>query len=139
MVHHPYVYAKLLERKMTEHGARCWLVNTGWTGGPFGVGRRISIHHTRRLLNAALSGALDGVRYRRDPVFGFEVPQACEGVPPELLEPETTWADPAEYWRRYDSLAARFVDNFKLLAAGCPPEVALAGPRRMGREVPSAV
>ena len=131
MVHHPYVYAQLLKKKMLKHGAQCWLVNTGWTGGPFGVGKRISIQHTRKLLNAALSGKLEKVGYRRDPVFSFEVPEACEGVPAEILEPANTWGNREEYYRKYDALAARFVENFKLMAAGCPRHVVEAGPRRL--------
>jgi phosphoenolpyruvate carboxykinase (ATP) len=131
MVHHPYVYADLLRRKMMQHGARCWLVNTGWTGGPFGVGKRISIRHTRALLDAALSGVLDSVPYRIDRVFGFEVPAECPGVPREILDPADTWGNRDDYDRKYDALAARFIDNFKLLAAGCPPEVVNAGPRRL--------
>jgi phosphoenolpyruvate carboxykinase (ATP) len=75
MVHHPYKYAELLKRKMERYGVTCWLVNTGWVGGPYGVGKRISIRHTRNLLNAALSGKLANVEYYRDPVFGFEVPK----------------------------------------------------------------
>ena len=131
MVHHPYVYADLLRRKMLQHGARCWLVNTGWTGGPFGVGKRISIRHTRALLNAALSGDLNNVPYRKDPIFGFEVPMECEGVPSEILEPANTWGSRTEYFKKYDALAARFIENFKLLAAGCPADVVKAGPRRL--------
>jgi phosphoenolpyruvate carboxykinase (ATP) len=131
MVHHPYVYAEMLKRKMLQHGARCWLVNTGWTGGPFGVGKRISIRHTRALLDAALHGRLDEVAYRRDPVFGFEVPEACPGVPSEILEPANTWGSRQEYDAKYDALAARYIENFKLFAAGCPPEVTAAGPRRL--------
>ena len=131
MVHHPYVYADLLKKKMLQHGARCWLVNTGWTGGPFGIGKRISIGHTRRLLNAALSGALDAVPYRKDPIFGFDVPESCDGVPPEILDPANTWGSREEYFRKYDALAARFIENFKTLAAGCPPDVAEGGPKRM--------
>ena len=131
MVHHPYVYADLLRRKALQHGAQCWLVNTGWTGGPFGVGKRISIRHTRTLLNAALSGELDHVKYRKDVIFGFDVPERCEGVPDEILDPANTWGNRDEYFKKYDALAARFIENFKLLAAGCPPEVAKAGPRRL--------
>jgi len=121
----------MLKRKMLQHGARCWLVNTGWTGGPFGVGKRISIRHTRALLDAALHGRLDEVAYRRDPVFGFEVPEACPGVPSEILEPANTWGSRQEYDAKYDALAARYIENFKLFAAGCPPEVTQAGPRRL--------
>jgi phosphoenolpyruvate carboxykinase (ATP) len=130
MVHHPYVYADLLKKKTLQHGARCWLVNTGWTGGPFGIGKRISIGHTRRLLNAALSGALETVPYRVDPIFGFEVPEACEGVPSEILDPANTWGSREEYFKKYDALAARFIENFKTLASGCPPGVAEGGPKR---------
>jgi phosphoenolpyruvate carboxykinase (ATP) len=131
MVHHPYAYADLLKKKMLQHGATCWLVNTGWTGGPFGIGKRISIGHTRKLLNAALSGALDKVPYRKDPVFGFDVPEGCEGVPSEILEPANTWGSREEYFKKYDALAARFIENFRVLADGCPPGVAEHGPKRL--------
>jgi phosphoenolpyruvate carboxykinase (ATP) len=131
MVHHPYVYADLLRRKALQYGAQCWLVNTGWTGGPFGVGKRISIRHTRALLNAALTGGLDKAQYRQDPIFGFDVPLECEGVPAEILEPANTWGNREEYYRKYDALAARFIDNFKLLEEGCPPEIVNAGPKRL--------
>jgi phosphoenolpyruvate carboxykinase (ATP) len=131
MVHHPYVYANMLKQKMQKHGARCWLVNTGWTGGPFGIGKRISIHHTRALLNAALDGRLDEVEYRTDRLFGVAVPRSCPDVPPDVLVPESTWGDKDEYWKRYDGLAARFIENFKLYKSGCPAEVAKVGPRRL--------
>ncbi len=130
MVHHPFEYADMLKQKMLHHGARCWLVNTGWVGGPFGVGKRISIRHTRALLNAALDGRLDEVEYRKDELFGFDVPTSCPGVPDEVLDPSSSWGDKDEYWRRYDGLAARYIDNFKLFEKGCPAEVRAAGPRR---------
>ena len=130
MVHQPLVYAELLRARMLRAKAACWLVNTGWTGGPFGVGKRISIRHTRALLNAALDGKLDGVAYRKDAVFGFDVPQTCEGVPAEILDPASTWPNRQEYHSRYDALAARFIANFALFASGCPREVVDAGPRR---------
>jgi phosphoenolpyruvate carboxykinase (ATP) len=132
MVHHPFEYARLLRAKMEKHGARCWLVNTGWTGGPFGVGKRISIHHTRALLNAALEGKLSDVQYRRDKLFAFEVPTSCPDVPQEILDPANTWGNKDEYWKKYDALAARYVENFKLFASGCPEEVTAAGPKRLG-------
>jgi phosphoenolpyruvate carboxykinase (ATP) len=132
MVHKPHVYAELLKAKVLKHKVSCWLVNTGWTGGPFGVGKRFSIQHTRRLLNDALSGSLHDVKFRVDPVFGFEVPLECEGVPSEVLEPSATWPSKAEYDRKYDALAARFMENFKLFAAECPAEVKAAGPKRRG-------
>lgn len=131
MVHHPYVYAEMLKSKIIKHGARVWLVNTGWTGGPFGVGKRISIQHTRTLLNDALNGKLDNVEYYEDPVFGFEVPKACPGVPSDLLNPANTWGNREEYYRKYDALAARFIENFKLMMDGCPPHIVQFGPRRI--------
>jgi phosphoenolpyruvate carboxykinase (ATP) len=131
MVHHPYTYAEMLKARVVKHGVQCWLVNTGWTGGAFGVGRRISIRHTRTLLNDALSGKLQQVEYRQDPVFGFEVPKYCEGVPPEILDPANTWGNRQEYYRKYDALAARFIENFKLMADGCPAHVVNFGPRRL--------
>jgi phosphoenolpyruvate carboxykinase (ATP) len=131
MVHHPYKYADMLTQKMQKHGAQCWLVNTGWTGGSFGIGKRISIHHTRALLNAALDGRLNDVEYRTDKLFGFEVPLSCPDVPDDVLVPEQTWGDKDEYWKRFDGMAARFIENFKLYASGCPDEVANAGPRRL--------
>lgn len=130
MVHDPHVYADLLRAKLLKHRATCWLVNTGWTGGPFGVGKRLSIHHTRALLNAALSGKLADVPYRTDSIFGFEVPTGCEGVPSDILDPGSTWPSRAEYDRKYDALAARFLENFKLFREGCPTSVLEAGPRR---------
>jgi phosphoenolpyruvate carboxykinase (ATP) len=137
MVHHPYRYAEMLKARMQRYGASCWLVNTGWTGGPFGVGKRISIHHTRALLNAALDGKLADVRYVKDPVFGFEVPASCEGVPDAILDPAHTWPSRTEYFKKYDALAARFIENFKLFKAECPPHIVEAGPRRV-RDVESA-
>jgi phosphoenolpyruvate carboxykinase (ATP) len=129
MVHHPYKYAELLKRKIERYGVNCWLVNTGWIGGPYGVGKRISIKHTRTLLNAALSGKLAKVEYKTDPIFGFQVPQSCEDVPVSVLNPSESWADKAQYMQRYRSLANRFIENFKKFADGCPPEVVKAGPK----------
>jgi phosphoenolpyruvate carboxykinase (ATP) len=133
MVHHPFTYANLLSQKMAKHGANCWLVNTGWTGGRFGVGKRISIRHTRALLNAVLDGKLDKVKYRKDKLFGFEVPTKCPDVPAEVLDPAASWGDKDEYWKKYDALAARYLENFKMFADGCPPEVVAAGPKRLAQ------
>ena len=130
MVHHPNDYAEILKAKILRYGSDCWLVNTGWTGGPFGVGKRISIHHTRILLNDALEGKLKKVKFRKDPIFGFEVPTECAGVPQDILDPANTWGDREEYFRKYDALAARFIENFKLFSDGCPKEIAAAGPKR---------
>ncbi len=131
MVHHPFTYAAMLKAKMLRHGARCWLVNTGWVGGGFNVGKRISIRHTRALLNAALDGRLDQVEYRRDRLFGFKVPLSCPDVPQDVLDPAQSWGNKDEYWRRYDALVARYLDNFKQFADGCPAAVAAAGPQRL--------
>ena len=129
MVHHPYRYAEMLKARLLRHGAACWLVNTGWTGGPFGVGKRISIRYTRALLNAAVAGKLDGGQFRQDPVFGFEVPVECEGVPAQILDPAAAWPNREAYACKYATLAARFVQNFQLIGDGCPEEVRRGGPR----------
>ncbi len=129
MVHHPYKYAELLRGKIERYGVTCWLVNTGWVGGPYGIGKRISIKHTRALLNAALTGKLAKVEYYRDPVFGFEVPKTCPGVPDSVLEPWSAWPSRAEYDKRYKDLAQRFVENFAKFKDGTPQEVIDAGPR----------
>ncbi len=133
MVHHPSVYAGLLKQKMGKFGCTCWLVNTGWTGGSFGVGKRMSIRHTRALLNAALEGKLSDVKFRKDKLFGYEVPTSCPEVPVEVLDPASTWGNKDEYWKKYDALAARFGENFKLFASGCPEEVIQAGPKRLAQ------
>ncbi len=131
MVRHPSVYAAMLKERIQKHHAQCWLVNTGWVGGRFGVGKRISIHHTRNLLNAALDGKLDKVKYRKDKLFGFEVPLSCPDVPEGILEPSNSWGDTKDYWKKYDSLAARFNQNFKLFADKCSQPVIDAGPKRL--------
>jgi len=132
MVQHPYVYAQMLRQKLVKHHAHCWLVNTGWTGGQFGVGKRISIHHTRALLAAALSGELLKAEYWQDPVFGFAVPKTCDGVPPAILDPASTWPSREDYIKKYDGLAARFIENFKLMMQeGCPKDVLAFGPKRV--------
>ncbi len=128
MVHHPFYYADLLRRKMLKYNATCWLVNTGWTGGVYGIGKRMSIHHTRALLNAALDGKLDNAEFYTDPVFGFQVPKHCENVPDKVLNPIDTWDDPNAYQERYLQLAALFIENFKKFRDGCTPEVIAAGP-----------
>jgi len=129
MVHHPSFYADLLRRKIERYGVNCWLVNTGWIGGAYGVGKRISIGYTRALLQAALTGGLADVPYIDDPIFGFGVPQRCDGVPAEVLNPASSWPSPATYMDRYRQLAVRFRENFKRFESACPPDVAAAGPR----------
>jgi phosphoenolpyruvate carboxykinase (ATP) len=113
MVHHPAFYAELLKRKILRYGVGCWLLNTGWVGGPYGIGKRISIRYTRAMLNAALDGKLDKVEYGTDPIFGFLVPKSCPEVPSEVLDPSSSWHSQSDYKKRYRSLAARFIDNFK--------------------------
>ena len=129
MVHHPYFYADILKRKIINHNVDCWLVNTGWIGGAYGVGKRISIGYTRALLNAALNGELANVNFVTDPIFGFQVPASCDGVPSNILDPSTSWPSKEEYMIRYTQLARRFVENFKKFEAGCPPEIVKAGPK----------
>jgi phosphoenolpyruvate carboxykinase (ATP) len=131
MVRHPFEYAQMLKERMLKHKAKCWLVNTGWVGGRFGVGKRISIGHTRNLLDAALTGKLDNVEYRKDKLFGFEVPVTCPEVPEDVLEPASSWGDKKEYWKKYDALVARFIENFKLFEEGCSREVIESGPKRI--------
>jgi phosphoenolpyruvate carboxykinase (ATP) len=129
MVHHPYKYAELLKHKIERYNATCWLVNTGWVGGPYGIGKRISIKHTRALLNAALSGKLADVQYKQDPIFGFEVPLTCPDVPTDVLDPSSSWHDKKEYEHRYKDLAMRFKQNFGKFTDVTPKEVTEAGPR----------
>jgi phosphoenolpyruvate carboxykinase (ATP) len=126
MVHRPAFYADLLRRKIERHGVNCWLVNTGWVGGPYGVGKRISIAHTRALLSAALSGSLLGVEYRSDPIFGFQIPTRCDGVPESVLDPSSSWPSKDTYMQRYRELASRFIENFKKFDAAY---LVPAGPR----------
>jgi phosphoenolpyruvate carboxykinase (ATP) len=129
MVHHPYFYADLLKRKIQKYGVNCWLVNTGWVGGPYGVGKRISIKYTRGLLNAALSGKLLNVKYGLDPVFGFGIPETCDEIPSSVLNPASSWPSKDAYLQKYKQLGSRFIENFKRFQAGCPPETVAAGPK----------
>jgi phosphoenolpyruvate carboxykinase (ATP) len=129
MVHHPTFYADLLKRKIERYGVNCWLLNTGWVGGAYGVGKRISIRYTRALLNAALNGELLDVEYYKDPIFGFEVPKFCPDVPESVLYPAESWPNQEEYNKKYRQLAARFIDNFKKFAPDATPEVVASGPK----------
>ena len=133
MVRQPFEYGEMLKQRMLKHDVNVWLVNTGWVGGRFGVGKRISIHHTRNLLNAALDGKLDEVEYRKDKLFGFEVPLSCPDVPEDVLEPSNSWGDKDEYWKKYDALSSRFIENFKLFQEGCSQDVIDAGPDRLSK------
>jgi phosphoenolpyruvate carboxykinase (ATP) len=113
---HPEVYGKLLQAMIKRHGTSCWLVNTGWTGGAFGTGKRMSIAHTRALLRAALAGELDRARFRTDPFFGLEIPDHVDGVPDEVLDPSAAWPDKAAYDMAAAALVKRFADNFATFA-----------------------
>lgn len=129
MALHPSKYAALLKEKIEKHNADCWLVNTGLVGGPYGTGTRISIKHTRALLNAALHGKLANVKFVKDDVFGFEIPTECEGVPADILQPANTWNNKDEYYAKYKELAAAFVKNFEKFKDGCTQEVLAAAPK----------
>jgi phosphoenolpyruvate carboxykinase (ATP) len=129
MVWDPNVYARLLGDRIARHASKVWLVNTGWTGGPHGVGSRMKIAHTRAMITAALSGALDGVGSTLDPVFNLSVPSSCPDVPAEVLQPRRTWSDPAAYDAQATKLSRMFVDNFKAFAATATDDVKQAGPR----------
>lgn len=129
MMLHPNTYAKLLGRKIEKHNVDVWLINTGWSGGPYGVGSRMKIRYTRAMVNAALSGELKNVEYATDPIFGVQVPTSCPNVPPEVLIPRNTWADPAAYDVQAKKLAQMFNENFKEFAEEVSPEILAAAPK----------
>jgi phosphoenolpyruvate carboxykinase (ATP) len=129
MVHHPSYYADLFKRKILRHNANCWLLNTGWVGGPYGVGKRISIRYTRAMLNAALNGELLDVGFMTDPIFGLQVPSECPDVPVDVMNPASSWPSEEVYMQKYRELAARFVDNFKKFEDETPIEIREAGPK----------
>jgi len=127
---HPHVYAEMLGERIAQHGVQCWMVNTGWTGGPFGVGYRMRLSHTRAMIRAALSGELDRVPVRREPVFGFDVPQHVPGgVPDDVLDPRRTWTDPSAYDAQATRLAGLFRKNFEQFAERVHAAVREAGPK----------
>ncbi len=125
----PNVYARMLSEKIAKHRAPVWLVNTGWTGGPYGVGTRMKIAHTRAMITAALTGQLDQVPYERHPIFNVEVPKSCPNVPATVLDPRSTWSDPKAYDAQARKLASMFVENFRTFEADVAPLVKAAGPR----------
>ncbi len=124
----PETYSRMLGEKITKHDSRVWLVNTGWTGGPHGVGERMKLKYTRAMLRAAIEGKLDEVPTEKDPIFGLEIPLECPDVPSEVLKPRDTWPDPAAYDEQARKLADMFKDNFEKYAADVPEEVRSAGP-----------
>jgi phosphoenolpyruvate carboxykinase (ATP) len=129
MPRHPSVYGNLLKERIAKGGVTCWLVNTGWTGGKYGVGSRMPIKATRALLNAALDGSLNTAQFRKDPHFGFEVPTSVNGVDSAILDPRETWADKAAYDATAQALVRQFVDNFEQFAEHVDQSVREAAPR----------
>ncbi|HLX34885.1 MAG TPA: phosphoenolpyruvate carboxykinase (ATP) [Candidatus Limnocylindrales bacterium] len=129
---HPGVYAHMLIDRLEHHDVPVWLVNTGWTGGPYGVGRRMDINHTRNMVRAAINGDLATVRYAKDPIFGVDVPTEVPGVPAKVLIPRETWADKAAYDAAAAKLAAMFHANFATYADGVSEAVRKAGPAAVG-------
>ncbi len=125
----PSSYAGMLHDKLRRHGSRVWLINTGWTGGPYGQGTRIKLNYTRTMVNAALDGSLESVPFTPDPIFGVEVPSACPGVPSEVLQPRRCWPDARAYDEKARALAGLFRDNFKTHAASVSEAVRQSGPR----------
>jgi phosphoenolpyruvate carboxykinase (ATP) len=125
----PNVYAKMLGEKIAKHQAKVWLVNTGWTGGPYGVGSRMKIAHTRAMITAALTGQLDNASYTNHPVFNLDVPKAVPGVPDGVLDARSTWPDAAKYDEQATKLAKMFADNFKTFEGDVDAKVKAAGPR----------
>lgn len=126
---HPNVYAELLAKKIVEHGSKVWLVNTGWSGGPYGVGSRMKLSYTRKMLEVALNGGLDAVEFDTEPFFGLAIPKSVEGVPSELLHPRNTWNDKRAYDEKARLLAGMFKENFKKFSAKVSDAVLAAGPR----------
>src|SRR5246500_160662 len=127
MVLHPGVYADLLGKKIEQHNAMCWLVNTGWSGGPYGVGQRMKISHTRAMIRGILNGSLAQTEFEVEPTFGFSIPKACHGVPAHVLNPRNAWPDKAAFDKAAEDLRNRFAKNFENFDA--PPEVKAAGPK----------
>jgi phosphoenolpyruvate carboxykinase (ATP) len=126
---HPSVYAQMLKERVEQHGVNIWLVNSGWTGGQYGVGHRMSLAHTRALLHAALDGSLAGVPTVEDPIFSLRAPLHCPGVPDEVLQPRQTWSDGTAYDAQARKLAGMFRANFEQFVDHAAPEVLAAGPK----------
>jgi phosphoenolpyruvate carboxykinase (ATP) len=129
MVWHPSKYATMLAERIAKHGSKAWLVNTGWSGGAYGVGKRMDLDVTRAIIDAIHSGALDDVPTKTDPVFGLAIPTRCHGVPEHLLIPANAWRNPSDYQNTANRVAQLFVKNFEKYAKDSPPEIKAAGPR----------
>ena len=128
MVWHPSRYAELLAEKIRKHDSKVWLVNTGWSGGPYGVGSRFKLKYTRAIIDAIHDGSLAQAETYTDPVFGVAIPKECGGVPSELLDPKQTWSDGGDYDKMAHKLASLFHDNFKKFEEGASAEIKNAGP-----------
>lgn len=126
---HPAQYAQMLGEKMRRNKVNVWLINTGWTGGPYGTGQRIKLSYTRAMVAAALNGELDKLAYMEHSVFGFAVPEICPGVPADMLDPRNTWEDKAAYDLKAKELASQFVQNFNKYATQTPAEILAAAPK----------
>ena len=129
LVWHPGKYAEMLAEKMKKHGAKAWLVNTGWSGGSYGVGSRISLRATRAIIDAINSNQLDGVTTVEDPIFGFQIPVSCPNVPESILQPKKTWAKPDAYDQKAKELAHLFRKNFTAYESGVSEAVKNAEPK----------
>jgi phosphoenolpyruvate carboxykinase (ATP) len=125
---HQSFYGELLGEKIRQHKVRCWLINTGWSGGPYGVGERMDIHHTRAMLNAAIHGELDDVPMEKDPIFQVSIPKHCPGIPDEMLQPASAWQDADAYQQKARELAKLFQENFRHLADEAGQDISNAGP-----------
>ena len=119
----------MLGKKMKENKVNVWLVNTGWSGGAYGVGSRMKLSYTRAMITAALNGELEGVQYETHPVFGLQMPTTCPNVPVEILNPRNTWTDKALYDTKANDLAGKFVKNFEQYAEGASAEILAAAPK----------
>jgi phosphoenolpyruvate carboxykinase (ATP) len=129
LVWHPAKYAEMLAEKIRKHGSHVWLVNTGWTGGSFGVGHRFSLKYTRAIIDAVLNGTLEGVEYETDEAFGLAMPKSCPGVPAEVLHPRHAWKDKNAFDTTQAKLAGMFIDNFRKYADKASPELLAAAPK----------
>jgi phosphoenolpyruvate carboxykinase (ATP) len=126
---HPGKYAAMLGDKLRRHNVKVWLINTGWTGGPYGVGNRMKLSYTRAMITAVLEGQLENATFEKDKVFGFEIPTVCPNVPASILNPKNTWTDKKAYDDKAVFLAKQFIKNFEQYAEGVSPEILDAAPR----------
>lgn len=130
---HPTKYAELLGNRIDRFGANIWLINTGWTGGSFGIGNRMKLKFTRAMITAALNGELDEVRFEQDPIFGLAMPTICPGVPVEVLNPKNTWSDPVAYNDKARDLAEKFIENFRQFETEANQNILEGGPKAFSK------